>query len=404
MTRLDSDDDMQARIRAALKDRFAEQVVEHATLDKMGGHASLRIYWRVHLPTGSDAPDWQLRSVPRGEATLVAMVLAPGWDEAENRSAEGPDGEAPASEILPFVDVQRHLADLDIPVPAIEVVDLEEGVLLLEDLGDRSFEDLFKGVATDDSLPGVHREAAGTALYQQIIDLLVDAQGSFLAARDNPDQAVETECVCWRREFDRESLRWELDHYLEWGIGARQGDSVLEEVRADFDPHFDRLVDELMELPRIVSFRDFQSRNLMYKPRMDADSPWFVIDFQDALVAPFVYDLVALLRDSYIQLTPESVSELVGYYVEAGELAELPWCQCDDGDNAEKTVSRAFHLQTVQRKLKDAGRFVFIDREKGNPDFLPYYEPSIQYVDHALAQLEGWDELRELIQRLEQRL
>ena len=67
----------------------------------------------------------------------------------------------------------------------------------------------------------------------------------------------------------------------------------------------------------------------------------------------------------------------------------------------EAELTRAFHLQTVQRKLKDAGRFVFIDREKDNPDFLPYFKPSIDYVDHALERLEGWDELRDLLHTVE---
>lgn len=42
-------------------------------------------------------------------------------------------------------------------------------------------------------------------------------------------------------------------------------------------------------------------------------------------------------------------------------------------------------LQTLQRKLKDAGRFVFIDRVRKNPSFLRWIPASIGYVREALA-------------------
>ena len=64
-------------------------------------------------------------------------------------------------------------------------------------------------------------------------------------------------------------------------------------------------------------------------------------------------------------------------------------------------MQRAFNLQTVQRKLKDAGRFIFIDRVKGNPDFLPYYKSSITYVRQALEMLPAYDELADLLSEFE---
>ena len=42
-------------------------------------------------------------------------------------------------------------------------------------------------------------------------------------------------------------------------------------------------------------------------------------------------------------------------------------------------------LQTLQRKLKDAGRFVFIDRVRKNPSFLRWIPTTIEYVRDALA-------------------
>jgi hypothetical protein len=250
-------------------------------------------------------------------------------------------------------------------------------------------------VLRDDDLSAANRLSESSALYRQVLDLVVDLQRGLLDSRQTEGASITDESICWRRRFDAETLRWELDHFVEWGVEERFGPHVLDDdERAALDRIFDALVDELLELDQLVALRDVQSRNLMYKPSDDRESPWVLIDFQDALVAPYIYDVVALLRDSYIELPPGQVSELLDYYVEAGAEAELPWC--DDGD----AVRRAFHLQTVQRKLKDAGRFIFIDRQKGNSDFLDYFEPSLGYVDHALEQLPGWDELQNILHAL----
>ncbi|MFB6263967.1 MAG: phosphotransferase, partial [Bradymonadaceae bacterium] len=333
-------------------------------------------------------------TAPFKQETLVAMVLAERGDELT--SAEGPPSQDLSTETIPFVDVQQYLSDLGLPVPAIEYVDLDLGVLLLEDLGDETFEDVYREVAENaarESNPGPNSEIVG--LYRGPIDLLVDAQSSFLADRHSETRPTEEACVCWRRTFDRETLRWELDHYREWGLSARRDDRLDGSTRTALDEQFDRVVDALRALPTIPVFRDYQSRNLMRSDSTENADPWVLIDFQDALVGPFVYDLVSLLRDSYVELETTLVSRLVQYYTESGQTADLPWC------DAPGAVSRAFHLQTIQRKLKDAGRFVFLDREKNNPDFLQYYDRSVRYVDRALGALEGWGDLRELLHEVE---
>jgi hypothetical protein len=50
----------------------------------------------------------------------------------------------------------------------------------------------------------------------------------------------------------------------------------------------------------------------------------------------------------------------------------------------------------VQRKLKDAGRFVFIERKNGNPSFLKFIDPTIAKARASLARLADDPELRGL--------
>jgi len=349
---------MESRIRSTLLDAYGAQVAERAQLLNLGGHASLRIYWRVnHAEPG-----------PRGEKSQMAMVLPEGFDPS--KSDEG--GDTPEVQELPFVNVQRYLQRIGLPVGAIDVIDMERGVLLLEDLGDQTFEQAY-----------LDNPSNAEALYRSAIDLLINVQVQCL-------DDGECDTIAYEKSFDESLLLWELDHYREWGLDAHYGPAKLGERREELSAIFQEIVEELLDLPQCLVLRDFQSRNIMRK-----DDKWVLIDFQDALFGPFIYDLVALLRDSYIELEPCLVDRLVDYYGEKGRAADLPWCE------EQELVRRAFHVQTVQRKLKDAGRFIFIDQVKNNATFLPYYKPSIGYVKNALTHLPHLDRLAKLLAEVE---
>ena len=62
------------------------------------------------------------------------------------------------------------------------------------------------------------------------------------------------------------------------------------------------LVAELAAEPRVLCHRDYHSRNLMLH-----DDRLYIIDFQDARMGPDTYDLVSLLRDSYVDLPEQTV-------------------------------------------------------------------------------------------------
>src|SRR6185437_7697834 len=164
-------------------------------------------------------------------------------------------------------------------------------------------------------------------------------------------------------------------HFREWGLDARDRALPAEE-RARFDALSDRLARRIAGWSRGFVHRDYQSRNLMVREQGAGLSVTW-IDFQDALLGPRVYDLVALLNDSYQSFDRAFIDDRLDDFSAAAGL-----------DAAERAaLGREFDVVTVQRKLKDAGRFVFIDRVKKNPAFLPYFEPSLAKVRAALERL-----------------
>jgi N-acetylmuramate 1-kinase len=319
-----------------------------APVKRLAGHASMRSYWRVGAPPSSH----------------VVMVMPPDAKPEEVTKGGRPD-------VDPFVDVQRYLAAIGVRVPRIVAFyadDPRGGLMVLEDLGDEMLETRL--LAGDDR----------AKLYEQAIDALARLRA---AAERRPEG-----CIAFTRSFDKDLYLWELHHFREWLLEAWKGAELSPAERGVVDAEFE-LVARLLEAePKGFTHRDYQSRNIMVLPGGEQ----VVIDFQDALLAPRQYDLVALLRDSYVELPPDFVEAMLRRYLaklaEAGGPA-LPY----------EPFREAFDLLTVQRKLKDAGRFVFIDRVKKNPGFLVSIPASLRYVKDALSRRPDLSRLREVLAR-----
>ena len=311
------------------------------SVEPMPGGASTRRYFRV-----------MVHGAPR---SVVAMFVPDGAKPEE--VAKGP-----AASRWPFLEVRDLLAARGIDVPLLHGEDTARGWLLLEDLGNETLAAFLEA-----------RPDRREALYVRAVTDLARAQRAL--------EPLPQGSVVATRAFDEELLAWEIHHFREWALEAR-GVTLPAEDRALFDGIAERLARRIARWPRSFVHRDYQSRNLMVRP--GERLCW--IDFQDALLGPRVYDLVALLNDSYqVFDRPFVEARLDDYARERGLDAE---------DRA--ALGREFDLVTVQRKLKDAGRFVFIDRVKHNPSFLRFVEPTISKVRSSLSRLADDEDMRAL--------
>lgn len=318
--------------------------IGQAPVLKLKGDASNRSYYRVGTPPDS----W------------VLMVMPP---DAAKKSEEASKGDAPTE--LPFVNVHRYLTKLGIRVPRILRYDEPAGMMVLEDLTDETFE---RAILRGDK----------EKWYRSAVELLAKL-------RARAEREVDPSCLAFTRAFDVELYDWELHHFREWGLEAWSGKKPTAEERAELDAIFQRIAKQLAAAPRGFTHRDYQSRNLMVK-----DGELVVIDFQDALQGPRQYDLVALLRDSYVELDRAFVDAMLDAYLVAFEKETKE--RIDPGP-----FKQFFDLLTVQRKLKDAGRFEFINRVKGNPGFLVSIPASLRYVKAALDVQPELADLRRLV-------
>ncbi|HEX3699008.1 MAG TPA: phosphotransferase [Polyangia bacterium] len=321
-----------------------------ASVQTLVGDASSRRYHRVTMAGGSPA-------------SVVIMELPEDQSKSEEGGAEGPPTE------LPFLNLQRYLDAGGLPVPRIYHHDLKRGLVALEDLGDQTFEMAVKA-ATPEQRRGLYRQAmAHIVALQRLGD-------------SRPDPA----CVAFGRRFDQALLRWELDHFREWYLEAASHAALTAAESQAVTQAFEWIAATLAQSPLTLVHRDFQSRNLMLVG--SAGTPEIrIIDFQDALLGSRAYDLVALLRDSYVELPSAEVDAHVIWF---GQEVGLP----------AEDFQRLFVLQALQRKLKDTGRFIYIDRVRKNPSFLRWIPTSLRYVAAALrAAPTPLEPLREIFER-----
>jgi N-acetylmuramate 1-kinase len=342
--------------RALVAETVRTRLPFHWTLKRLtplAGDASNRRYFRIEMNESAACP-------------VILMQLAE--PEAFKQSEEAVSGATHHITELPFLNVHAHLAKAGVSVPTLFHYDQAAGLLYLEDFGDLTLSD-------------VCREANATAvesLYKQAIAILVQMQSKATSPAD-------PHCLAFHRGFDVPLLMWEFDHFLEYGIEARQGKAMGENDRGAIRGEFRKLSELLAGQPRVFVHRDFHSRNLMVD-----GSRLGVIDFQDALMGPATYDLASLLRDAYIALDESLIDRLIDHYLDQLAVGRQLWTNRD-------AFRRLFDFTSIQRNLKAAGRFVYIDQVKGNPKFLADIPRTLGYVKRNLFKYPELFTLRKLM-------
>jgi len=306
-------------IRQYLQERQPKLAAE-AELLSLSGDASTRRYYRLLAP---------------GRSYVLALYPEPFVPEE-----------------LSYLTVRELFESLGLPVPLTVDVDGSRGVVLQQDLGDLTLQEVLKTPA------GV---GARDALYREAVDQVARLQQR---AAQGPQNAA-----CFRIAFDIEKLTWELHYFQKHFLEGHRAADLSVEDRAVLGEAFHQLCQEIASWPRVLCHRDYHSRNLM---RHDERHYW--IDFQDARMGPASYDLASLLRDAYVDV-PEELQE---------ELKERLRQQAAP-DEPREVFRRRFDLMCVQRNLKTLGTFGFMATVRQNPVYLQYIPRTLEHARHNLT-------------------
>jgi len=246
----------------------------------------------------------------------------------------------------PFIDISSLLFDVGLNVPAVIDYDLEQGFLLLSDLGSRSYLDELNSDSVE-------------RLYGDALSALATIQTCIPGDAGLP-------------AYDRALLLKEMELFREWLLGRHLGITPDAAQAATINAAFSLLVDNALQQPQVCVHRDYHSRNLMVRQRNNPG----ILDFQDAVVGPVTYDLVSLLRDCYIEWPRTQVEDwALGYQqlaLQSGILRE------EHGDPVR--FLRWFDLMGMQRHLKAAGIFARLNHRDGKSGYLGDIPRTLAYV------------------------
>ena len=255
---------------------------------------------------------------------------------------------------IDFIRVLKFLRALGLPTPELFYYDAPKGLLFLEDCGTMTLKDQLHEFPQDKTL-----------LYRRAVELLVRMQSQ---ATDS----IDSTCPAYHRKFDVKKLMWEfnfmLDYYVDEFCGSPLESSARKELREVFTPLCESLAAEKV----CFTHRDYHSRNLMCD-----QGHLILIDFQDARMGPCQYDLVSLLKDSYVKIEDTLVEELIDYYILLKEK--------EKGQKVDRERFRdIFDKISIQRNLKAVGTFAYQSVKKNNNRYEDFIIPTLSYVQKTL--------------------
>ena len=301
--------------------------------------------WRLE-PLAGDASFRRYLRLRTDRETFVVMDAPP--DREDSR---------------PFVHVAGLLRVAGVNAPAICAMDLDLGFLLLGDLGSVSYLDRLDPT----SAPALYRDAFATLVRMQ---------------REIPADTLPV--------YDEAKLSAELELFPEWFLGVHLDRPPSRSERRVLDEAFTHLVETALSQPRVFVHRDYHSRNLMVHRRNPG-----VLDFQDAVLGPLMYDPVSLLRDAYVSWPTSRVYAWLDDYVAlATKAGVLPANRSEEELRAR--ARRDFDLIGIHRHIKVVGIFARLWHRDGKDAYLGDIPLVLRYLLDVVTRYPALEPLARL--------
>ena len=297
-------------------------------------------------PSSADASFRRYFRHQHGGRSLIAMDAPPAQEDCR-----------------PFIDVAQRLQRAGLHVPEIVHQDLDQGFLLLTDMGNETW------------LTALNENNAD-AWYSAAIDTLITQQ-------------LHTD-VSGLPVYDEALLQRELELFPQWYLFRHREKVVTGELRQRLDRVFTVLIESALAQPQVFVHRDYMPRNLMV-----SDPNPGVLDFQDAVAGPISYDVISLFKDAFISWPEARVLGWLREYFDKATAAGLPVPADFD------TFLRHCDLMGAQRHLKVIGIFARICHRDGKPKYLGDVSRFFVYLRTVIARRPELADLEWILDQLE---
>ena len=285
--------------------------------------------------------------------TLAADASFRRYDRIRlgNRRAVLMDAPPEHEDIVPFIDLARHLRGLGYSAPEPIEADVRTGLLLLEDLGDDTFSRLLAEGADE------------RALYVLAADLLIDLH-------NKPRDQATFEAL--PRYSDRMLLD-EAALLVDWFAPAVLGAPLAKASRASYLAAWHAVLNHARAVPETLVLRDYHVDNLMRVQGRAGIAACGLLDFQDAVAGPVSYDFVSLVEDARRDVPVALAAELRRRYLEASPHVD------------EHAFDRSCAILGAQRHCKVIGIFTRLSVRDGKPSYLDHIPRVWRLLESALA-------------------
>jgi N-acetylmuramate 1-kinase len=264
-----------------------------------------------------------------------------------------------AEGVVPFVAMAKGLREHGLLAPEIYHADLEQGLLIIEDLGDE------RVVAGDPPAPIWER-------YETAIDALLA-----LHLQQLPDLLPVAPHLEYQiPSYAMEALLIEAELFLDWYL-PRLDVPVTDQARAQFCALWSEALAPAIEAPPTWVLRDFHSPNLLWLPNRKGLARLGILDFQDAVMGPAAYDLASLLQDARVDVPESAELALLGRYLHRRRTAD------PDFDGAQ--FIKIYVTLAAQRASKILGIFARLDQRDDKPQYLRHMPRIWGYLQRSLA-------------------
>lgn len=263
--------------------------------------------------------------------------------------------------ITEFVAVDKLMADV-VHVPHLVAIDEAQGFIVMEDLGATDFADVIAKDTCDTNAMAATERHYHTAMQEIIAIQTIDvAKAASILPR-----------------YDEALLTREMGLFTEWLL-PYVGVSLDTDTQKLWQDLQATIISAVTAQPQVVVHRDFHSRNLMV---VDGSDSLGVIDFQDAVLGAYTYDVASLLRDAYINFNEDWVSAQVAKFYQLATIKQQYGKSLD-----EFTID--FNVMSLQRHLKVLGIFVRLYQRDGKDRYLSNMPKVMGDLQYSLGRLQA---------------
>lgn len=282
---------------------------------------------------------------------------------------------------LSWLGMQEALVKMGILVPEVIKIDKENSCIWIEDLGDH-----FLSSFLTEPLLDIKNKRSEQALqfYKTALSLLVKVQ--------YPEHKIEHPAL--QRLFDFEKLYGEMDFFIKNFLNELLGLDVHENNPAysDLFSELKQMCETLGRCDHVLCHRDYHARNLMIK-----NNQLYWIDFQDARMGPHSYDVVSLVRDSYIDITWDTRENLFDFYLQEVNKKRI---QKNLKPISQEDYETENLLMGLQRNIKALGSFAYLACEKSKNSYLKYVLPTLNILCSKEARIQSMPHTFHMLERL----